>query len=111
MGSGQGSEPCYRVRPDLAVINLEGVVVPVLSGPELDVVTPELSCDADGLADQVEGPRSYCGVGVGERAPAELAGVDLRGDADSSQAVALEGLGDLLRAIGINPEGYTRGFC
>jgi hypothetical protein len=39
MGSGQGPEPCYRVGPDLAVINLEGVVVPVLSGPELDVVT------------------------------------------------------------------------
>ena len=95
MGLGQGPEPRYRVGPDLAVINLEGIVVPVLPWPELDVVTPELSRHADGLADQVEGPRSDGGIGVGERAPAELAGIDLRGDADSSQAVALEGLGDL----------------
>ena len=64
------------------MINLEGIVVPVLAGPQLDVLAAELAGDADGFADELEGPRAYGGVRVGERAPAELAGVDLRRDAD-----------------------------
>jgi hypothetical protein len=77
------------------MINLEGIVMPVLPGPQLDVVAAELSRDADGFADEFKGPGADGGIGVSERAPAELASVDLRRDADGSQAIALEGLGDL----------------
>src|SRR5262249_40904424 len=47
-----------------------------------------------GLAHQFDGLTPDLRVGVGEAAPAEGAGVDLRGEGDGTQVVGLEGVLD-----------------
>ena len=57
-----------------------------------------LADDAGGFVHQVERGFAYGGVGVGERAPAEPAQVDLRRDADGRQALRGERVLDLAEA-------------
>ena len=87
--AGELPTPSIERLPQRAVVDLERVVPAVLAGPELDVVGAEVPHHSGCLGDQIVGEPAHAGIGVGERPTRENPGVDLRGDPDDAQPVAL----------------------
>ena len=90
----------HGVRPDVVVVDLEGVVPAVLAEPELDVVAAELEGQLRRLVEQGERLRAHRRVGVGDRALDVLAVVDLRRDRHRAEVVPGERRPDVVeRAV------------
>ena len=94
-----GSQLAHAVdgqRPQIVVVDLEGVVPTVLSRPDLQVLAVECPHDAGGVVHQGERLATHTRIGIGEGALTELPEVDLWSHARDRKVVLVQRLLHLL---------------
>ena len=88
--AGELPNAVERMLPQGAVIDLEGVVPPILAWPQFDVVCAKIPDLLAGFGYQFMRTAPDTRVRVGERSFDELARVNLRRDADDTELVTIQ---------------------
>ena len=111
-GSGDFAHTLDRIAPESLVVGLKGIVVAILSRPELDVLGAELAGDGDGFLVEIDGLAARLRIRVSQRTLLKLAAVARWSDRMAAKFVALESSPNLtdtyttIKEI-INVEGYS----
>ena len=98
VGSGRGdfAHAFDGIAPEGLVVGLEGVVITVLPGPELDVFGAELTGDWDGALVKIDRLPTQLRIGVRQRTFLKLAAVAGRRDRIAANPVARKRRADLI---------------
>ena len=80
------------------MVDLEGIVPAILTGPDLEVLGVQGSHDVGRFIHPIECRGADTGIGVGEGTLAETAQVDLRRDARHEQPVCTQGIAHFVEA-------------